>query len=91
MTNMTKKTLLKKINTDLHKLTSNKYFPEIPLKSIDTILTHYGLNKLEDGIYTGQSGEFVENVGKTWGNNVYLRMTWYRMESGRYEIVAYVS
>jgi hypothetical protein len=78
-----------KINRELGKLTFNKYFPEIPLRCLATILNSFGLNtNFLDGIYCGRAGETNEEIS---GTNVFFRMTWYKMESGRYEIVCYVS
>jgi hypothetical protein len=52
---------------------------------IDAILIRNGFDGLEEGIYCGRDGRVNEQVGpRTW-----FSMTWHRMESGRYEIVAY--
>lgn len=75
----------KKLNSKFCTLCKT-YFPHIPTQEIKTILNEFGLD-LEDGIYTGRSGESIEHVGA----GVYLRLTWYKLESGNFEIVAYVS
>lgn len=62
-----------------------KYFNSIPLQEIAAILAPFEL-ALQDGIYCGD-GETFEEIG----HGVWFRMTWYKMTSGRYEIVAYVS
>jgi hypothetical protein len=64
------------------------YHDGLPIQEINWILTRYDdFNPLEDAIYCGRDGQVHEQVGaKTW-----LTMTWHKMESGRYEIVAYLS
>jgi len=63
------------------------YHQFIPTTEIDAALTAAGFNAMEDAIYCGREGSVHEQVGdKTW-----ISMTWYKMESGMYEIVAYVS
>src|ERR1039458_7312714 len=58
-----------------------------PLLRIDSWLHEEGFTALSDGVYCGEDGRIHEQVGPhTW-----LSLTWYRMESGRYEIVAYLS
>jgi hypothetical protein len=74
----------KQINRALDKL-CKQYFPSIPTAEIDSILSPFGV-KLESGIYCGAQGECTDEIGR--GAN--LRMTWYKMPSGNFEIVAYV-
>lgn len=74
-----------KVNRQLDSLCKN-YFPSIPISDIQTILDQFEL-KIEDGIYCGATGESHEPIG----NGCWLRLSWYRMESGKYEIVAYIS
>lgn len=75
----------KKVNAALAAMPN--YHPWIPNGTIDKILTANGFNEMEQGIYTGRDGRIHEKVG----NNTWLSMTWHKMDSGRYEIVAYVS
>lgn len=78
-----------KLNSELHKLTVNKYFPEIPLKLIGIVFKSFGINTdFLDGIYCGSSGVVSKNLSDC---NLFWRMTWYKMPSGNYEIVCYVS
>ncbi len=78
-----------KINRELNKLTTNKYFPEIPLRCFETIFKSFGIaTDFLEGIYCGRSGETSCQIP---GSKLFWRLTWYRMESGRYEIVCYVS
>lgn len=74
-----------KINRQLDSL-CKKYFKEIPITEIQNILNEFEL-KIPEGIYCGREGESMEEIG----SGVRLRMTWYKMQSGNFEIVAYVS
>ena len=75
--------LIRQINKALNALCASRY-DCIPTSGISAILNPLGL-ALEDGIYCGAAGEFLEPIGQ----NIHLRLSWYRLESGRYEIVAY--
>lgn len=75
----------KKANKALAELPN--YHDSIPLVAIDRCLTDAGFSETDGGIYCGRQGTSIEQVGpRTW-----LSLSWYRMESGRYEIVCYVS
>ena len=63
------------------------YADGLQLEEIDTILQSNGFNGLEAAIYCGADGASHEQVGP----RTYFKMTWHKMESGRYELVAYVS
>lgn len=76
----------RKINNALYDLTTNRYFDAIPVAQINAILEPFEM-KMEDGIYCGADGHLNEQLA----DNVWLAMTWHKMPSGRYEIVAYVS
>ena len=63
------------------------YAEGLQLEAMNAVLEEHGFNTLEPGIYCGREGQHHEQVGpKTW-----LTFTWYKMESGRYELVAYLS
>ena len=95
-----------KINRELTKLTVNKYFEKIPLKDISDILKNYGVTILmEDqtkwsGFFAGADARDTFDLGyiesedtngrHTVIDNSSLVMSWHKMPSGRYEIVAYV-
>jgi hypothetical protein len=71
-----------------HKLAdvSRTYHVGLPIGVIADWLAEEGF-ELRDGIYCGEDGRIHEQVGPhTW-----LSLTWHKMESGRYEIVAYLS
>lgn len=75
-------------NEDLYHFTYNKYFESIPIKEISDILNKYGFDSEPlEGIYTGREGRTHEKVG----DYTYIVITWYKMQSGRYEIVVYLS
>ena len=96
-----------KISDEITKLTTNKYFDKIPLKDISDILEKYGITLLQedqtewDGFLTGNNARetfeigYIETKDKdsryTPIDNAALVMSWYKMTSGRYEIVAYMS
>jgi hypothetical protein len=63
------------------------YHQSVPLDAVNGLLTHYGFNELDAMLLCGREGSLHENVGR----NRWLSLTWYKMESGRYEVVAYVS
>ena len=59
----------------------------LALTEIDEALTVNGFNTLEPAIYCGRDGSVHEQVGeRTW-----LVMQWHKMETGKYEVNAYVS
>jgi len=64
------------------------YHDGLALDKLDAILSENGFNTLESAIYCGRDGRSHEQVGeRTW-----LSLTWHKMEqTGRYEIVAYLS
>jgi len=63
------------------------YHDGLPLTQIDDILASEGFSALESAIYCGRTGQSHEQVQ----SNTWFTFTWYKMESGRYEVVAYVS
>ena len=68
-------------------MTFNKYHDSVPLDTVNQLLTIYGFDELEPMILCGREGRLHEAVG----SNRWLSLTWYKMESNRYEVVAYVS
>lgn len=74
------------VNRKLHTL-GQRYHKGLPLAEVSAMLTEEGFSGMSDGVYCGSEGRVHEQVGPhTW-----LALSWYRMESGRYEIVAYLS
>jgi len=59
----------------------------VPLDNVNELLKIYGFDELDAMLLCGRHGRLHEPVGQ----NRWLALTWYKMESGRYEVVAYVS
>ena len=76
----------RRVNSELYQV-GLTYYDSLPMAPVDSILTSHGFASLEHGLYCGNEGRINEPVG----DNTYLTMTWYRMSSGRFEIVAYVN
>jgi hypothetical protein len=86
--NKTTRAQLNRVNREISALTSNTYFDSIPLKELSAILEKHGLESSGlEGIYTGHEGTSKAQVAL----NAWLLISWYRMSSGRFEIVSYVS
>jgi len=87
------------INKDLDKLTTNVYFFKIPIDDIFTILKKQSLIPVQedgtawDGILCGDSGKAPIEIGfhGKLVSNSHLLLTWYKIDSGKYEIVCYMS
>lgn len=63
------------------------YAEGLQLDAINAALEENGFSTLEPAIYCGRDGQVHEQVGpRTW-----LTFTWHKMESSRYELVAYLS
>ena len=74
-----------RVNRALQAL--GNYHDGLALDKIDAILTKYGFNPMEPAIYCGRDGSAKDRVGRrTW-----ISLTWHKMESGKYEVVTYVS
>lgn len=97
----------KEVNSDLGKICSGKYYDEIPLGEILEALEKNNVIALQEdgtpweGILCGERAQTQIDIGAIWSENdegIYtpcdnsmLVLSWYRMQSGRYEINAYVS
>jgi hypothetical protein len=95
----------KKVNTDLHPM-GTVYHPHIPMGDIKKILEKYGLIMLQEdntewsGFFTGSDATahidlgFIETKNDegtyTPIDNSSLNLQWHKMDSGRYELVAYL-
>lgn len=88
----------RKINNEIYKFTTNKYFNSIPINDLMEICKKQGVIVVDEagdpwtGIITGSNSrdKFDLMQGDTKLNNV-LVLTWYKMQSGRFEIVSYIS
>lgn len=78
--------LVKQANEALYKL-GLTYHESIPLADVDRILSAADLDPLEQMILCGREGRINEPVG----SDLYLTLNWFKMTSGRYEIVAYIN
>lgn len=72
------------VNRELSDL-SKVYHEHLPIREIDDILVLYGFNPTEPAIYCGADGQTHESVG----HGKFL--SWHRMESGRFEVIAYLN
>jgi len=83
-----------------------RYFKEVPLQELFNILDHYGIVPLQEdntewsGILTGREGraflrlapkDTKEDKTYTRYTNAGMLITWYKIGSGKYEIVCYIS
>ena len=75
-------------NEALNNEVSLRYHDGLPIARIDRILRDNGFNATEPAIWCGREGRVHEQVGsRTW-----LLVQWHKLEnSGRYEVIAYVS
>jgi hypothetical protein len=79
---------LMRVNAALHTL-GQSLWNSIPYMRIDTALQANGFTlPAYDDVKT--AGENTR-IHAECGEGKYLTMTWYRHESGRYEVVAYVN
>jgi len=74
-------------NRILSEMFTNKYTDGVPLDRVNDALRCKGFDMLEPMILCGRQGMIHQCVGR----NRWLALSWYKMESGRYEVVAYVS
>jgi hypothetical protein len=73
-------------NNELYAMGTH-YHDSLPIASIDRVLTECGFNETEPAIYCGRDGRCSQQVGaRTW-----LSLFWHKMDSGRYEVIAYVN
>lgn len=77
----------RKVNDRLYDI-GRTYPSSLPIAEINEALAHHGFDELESAIYCGREGNCSpQQVGeRTW-----LALSWHKMESGKYEVVAYVN
>jgi len=95
-----------RINSKLNELTRNNYFLRIPLSIIFDILEEEEVVPLQEdntewaGILSGDKGRLMIRLAPAISRhgefytpyvNAALNIHWHKMESGRYEVIAYVS
>ena len=90
----------KQINKDVGVVVDPTYFNEIPLADIMGAIENHGYlvvdeeHKRWSGFLCGREGQAMFDIlsretGKL--DNSSLRLSWYTMASGRYEVLAYVA
>lgn len=94
------------LNKRLNKWTYNTYFKGIPFEELKDLLNEFNMVILQEdgtlwsGFFAGDKGRanfdlanvYSENEGfYTPFENTALSFSWYRMPSGNYEIVAYLT
>ena len=94
---MTKAQVAKKINKELHEFNIN-YYGAIPLEDIFDILDKYEYVPIQEdgtpweGFLLGEDSYAIfECVHLGDLKPLFLYLSWYKMPSGRYEIVTYIS
>jgi hypothetical protein len=100
------KTVKNKINRYLYLLGFNKWYTNIPLTYVFDKLKEFDLIPLQEdnteweGILCGYQASMnvplgisssITTDGMYKPSNLYLSFSWYKMPSGKYEIVSYVS
>lgn len=91
------KTAARKANDQIYDLIHNRYFQSIPLDKLFAIVERAGFafnpSDREMIILTGRAGRETWQLYGPTGRPVdhMLVLSWYKLESGRYEITAYVS
>ena len=78
-------TRLLRVNSELHQL-GLSYWDYLPVYQVDSALTNHGF-AATDLWQAGNDGRHHEEVGE----GKWLSVSWHKMESGRYEVVAYVN
>lgn len=84
------------VQREISKVVKPTYFDEIPLYDLfQAVSKHGGLVVQEDGsewsgILCGEQGQTSFTIFGVRGLH-YLNVSWYKMPSGRYEVVAYAT
>lgn len=95
------------MNKAIGALLAPTYFDSIPLEGIDRILRDHGLALIQedktlwDGLLCGNEAQAIFDVGVYHegmgpqdildGTKFVLALSWYRMTSGRFEVISYIS
>jgi hypothetical protein len=76
----------------LWKLTANKYYEAIPIHEMSEGLKQFGIDLEQDFILTGRDGRDTFNLTYQ-GQSVQsmLALQWHKMDSGRWEVNAYLT
>jgi hypothetical protein len=85
------KVAIARANEALHTL-GKTYHDGLPIPEISEILAKHGMSAEGlSGIYCGEQGSTNAQVGTINRRSLYLHLNWYKMPSGRFEIVAYIN
>ena len=85
---MTIKTRQNRLNKAITAITVGRYFEHLPIGDIAEAVRAQGFDSDNmDGIYCGREGRADAYVG----DGVYVHVSWYRMPSGRFEVVSYAT
>lgn len=80
----------KEINNFLYAISKN-YWDTIPIKDISEMLSRYNI-EMEQFLLTGRDGrDMIELTQNGQPINSALILSWHKMDSGRWEITAYLS
>ena len=97
---------VKQINNDLFKISTgsgngNVYYDKIPLRDIFDVLKKHGIQAVQEdgepwsGFIAGREGTANFDVAPLGSKEVFsnnaLHLSWYKMDSGRYEIGVRIS
>ena len=94
---------LKSLNVRVRELLAPTYFESIPLEGIDEILQSEGLALIQEdntrwsGFLVGSDSQALIGIGKVNGTEMLdstknaLMISWYRMNSGRWEVIGYIA
>jgi len=80
-------------NKKLNNLLTNKYFNSVPLTEIFEIIKTEGIIPLQEdnteweGLICGSEGRMTIPTNFV---NIHFTLTWYRMVSGRFEVLAFL-
>jgi hypothetical protein len=92
----TKQTTLNRINKTFGE-SIDVYNKEIPLETIFAIVAENGGLVVDEageawsGLLCGAEGQATMTVKHPDHKNIFLHLSWYKMQSGRYETIVYVS
>lgn len=92
---MSRKNSLKALQTELQAYLKKTYFPNLwsVLTDISSIVANCGFETkaFETADFSFHSDPTLNMANLPIGQNVYLTLTWYQMESGNIEIIGYAS
>lgn len=89
----------KKLNKAIYNMTSGKYLQSIPLDDIFKELESFGIVAVDEagepwsGFLTGRDGTAYIDLKKDGVpvKNAVLALQWHKMDTGKYELVCYVT